>query len=48
MDPKWLFSPDANNTQEDLLDACDWFGEAELKKRLYSLLSQNRYFEGFD
>ena len=34
--------------QEDLLDACDWFGEAELKKHLYSLLTQNRYFEGFD
>ena len=36
------------DTQEDLLDACDWFGEAELKKRLYSLLSQNPYFEGYD
>ena len=34
--------------QEDLLDACDWFGEAELKKHLYSLLTQNPYFEGFD
>ena len=34
--------------QEDLLDACDWFGEAELKKHLYSLLTQNCYFEGFD
>ena len=36
------------DAQEDLLDACDWFGEAELKKRLYSLLSQNPYFEGYD
>ena len=35
-------------TQEDLLDACDWFGEAELKMHLYSLLTQNPYFEGFD
>ena len=34
--------------QEDLLDACDWFGEAELKKHLYSLLTQNPHFEGFD
>ena len=34
--------------QEALLDACDWFGEAELKKSLYSLLTQNPYFEGFD
>lgn len=33
--------------QEALLEACDWFGEAELKKHLYSLLTQNRYFEGF-
>lgn len=36
------------NAQEDLLDACNWFGEAELKKHLYSLLTQNPYFEGFD
>lgn len=36
------------DAQEDLLDACDWFGEAELKKHLYSLLTQNPYFEGFD
>ena len=34
--------------QEALLDACDWFGEAELKKHLYSLLTQNPCFEGFD
>ena len=34
--------------QEALLDACDWFGEAELKKHLYSLLTQNPHFEGFD
>ena len=33
--------------QEALLEACDWFGEAELKNRLYSLLTQNPYFEGF-
>ena len=36
------------DAQEDLLDACDWFGEAELKKHLYSLLTQNPFFEGFD
>ena len=36
------------DAQEDLLDACDWFGEVELKKHLYSLLTQNPYFEGFD
>ena len=36
------------DTQKDLLVACDWFGEAELKKSLYSLLTQNPYFEGFD
>lgn len=36
------------DAQEDLLDACDWFGEAELKKHLCSLLTQNPYFEGFD
>ena len=36
------------DAQEDLLDACDCFGEAELKKHLYSLLTQNPYFEGFD
>ena len=38
----------AGDAQEDLLDACDWFGEVELKKHLYSLLTQNPYFEGFD
>lgn len=36
------------DAQEDLLNACDWFGEAELKKHFYSLLTQNPYFEGFD
>lgn len=36
------------DAQEDLLDACDWFGEADLKKHLYSLLTQNPFFEGFD
>ncbi|NJE74899.1 hypothetical protein E0L15_09855 [Pseudoflavonifractor sp. SW1122] len=34
--------------QEALLEACDWFGEADLKKQLYSLLTQNPHFEGFD
>lgn len=36
------------DAQEALLDACDWFGEAELKKSLYSLLTLNSYFKGFD
>ena len=31
--------------QEALLEACDWFGEADLKKHLYSLLSQNPYLQ---
>lgn len=33
--------------QKALLEACDWFGEAALKNNLYSLLTQNPYFEGF-
>ena len=31
--------------QEDLLEACDWFGERALKEHLHSLLAQNPYFE---
>lgn len=34
--------------QENLLDACDWFGELALKEHLYSLLLQNPYFEECD
>ena len=36
------------DAQEDLLDACDWFGEAELKTHLQELLEENPLFEGFD
>lgn len=31
--------------QEDLLEACDWFGERALKEHLHFLLAQNPYFE---
>ena len=34
--------------QEDLLEACDWFGEKVLKEYLQSLLAQNPYFEEHD
>lgn len=34
--------------QENLLDACDWFGELALKEHLHSLLVQNPYFEECD
>lgn len=34
--------------QEDLLEACNWFGESALKEHLQSLLMQNSYFKGFD
>ena len=36
------------DTQEQLLEACDWFGEGELKKRLQALLDRNPCFQGFD
>lgn len=35
------------NLQEDLLEACNWFGESALKEHLQSLLMQNSYFKGF-
>lgn len=34
--------------QENLLDACDWFGELELKEHLHSLLVQNPNYEESD
>lgn len=34
--------------QKELLATCDWFGEIELKGRLYSLLTQNPYFKERD
>ena len=35
----------AGDLQENLLDACDWFGESALKEHLHSLMIQNPYFE---
>ena len=34
--------------QESLLEACDRFGESELKEHLQTLLSENPYCEEFD
>mgnify|MGYP007094023549 CR=1 FL=1 len=34
--------------QKMLYEACDWFGEPELKKKLRSLAEENPYFDGFD
>ena len=36
------------DTQESLLEACDRFGESELKEHLQTLLSENPYCEEFD
>ncbi|EGJ47719.2 hypothetical protein HMPREF0866_00666 [Ruminococcaceae bacterium D16] len=36
------------NLQEDILEACDWFGESVLKEYLQTLLTENPYFNGFD
>ena len=33
--------------QDALLDACDWFGEVELKVYIQQLLGQNPYFDKF-
>lgn len=38
----------AGDLQEELLEACDWFGESELKAHLQTLLAQNPSFKGFD
>ena len=38
----------AGDLQEELLEACDWFGEPALKEHLQSLLAQNPYFNGLD
>ena len=38
----------AGDLQEELLEACDWFGELVLKEWLQTLLTQNPYFKGFD
>ena len=34
--------------QEELLEACDWFGESMLKEHLQSLLAQNPHFKEFE
>ena len=34
--------------QKMLYEACNWFGEPELKKKLQSLAEENPYFDGFD
>lgn len=34
--------------QENILEACDWFGESILKEHLQTLLTENPYFKGFD
>lgn len=38
----------AGDLQEDILEACDWFGESVLKEHLQTLLTENPYFKGFD
>ena len=38
----------ADDLQEELLEACDWFGESVLKEHLQILLAQNPSFKGFD
>ena len=38
----------AGDLQEDILEACDWFGELALKEHLQTLLSENPYCEEFD
>ena len=38
----------AGDLQEDILEACDWFGESVLKEHLHSLMVQNPYFERCD
>ena len=46
---KQLFqSAYVGRAQEALLEACDWFGEPELKEKLLGLLKENPYFKGFD
>ena len=34
--------------QKMLYEACDWFGEQELKKKLQELAEENQYCDGFD
>ena len=34
--------------QKMLCEACDWFGEPELKKKLQGLAEEKLYFNGFD
>ncbi len=41
-------SAHAGDLQENILEACDWFGESALKEHLQTLLTENPYFNGFD
>ena len=34
--------------QKMLYEACDWFGEMDLKEKLQNLAEKNPYFDGFD
>lgn len=43
-----LQSAYVGNLQEDILEACGWFGESVLKEYLQTLLTENPYFNGFD
>lgn len=38
----------AGDLQEDILEACNWFGESALKEHLQTFLTGNPYFNGFD
>lgn len=38
----------AGDLQDELLEACDWFGESSLKEHLQFLLRQNPYFKKTD
>ena len=38
----------AGDLQEDILEACDWFGELALKAHLQTLLTENPHFKGFE
>ena len=38
----------AGDLQEDILKACDWFGELALKAHLQTLLTENPHFKGFE
>nr|CRY94653.1 hypothetical protein [uncultured prokaryote] len=37
-----------SNEGQKVYEACNWFGEPELKKKLQELAEENPYFDGFD